>query len=326
MSITAASVTLNGTTTALTYNSSTGFYEATITAPGTTSWNLDGHVYAGTVSATNRDDLGVVTTVTEETSLRVLETTPPSLTVLTPEDYEVTTTDGNTFRWIAYDADSGIDPETAALMIDGAAASGVTYTAGDRYWFFSWAGTLEAGAHTLVFSVSDNDGNTATPVSLNYAVIFFITDRTQADVDRAAYLQSVIRANAATAAEITEWNGNSKGIYNTSDMNRVGLALWFIQRWAARYGYDLNLSARRNWTESIDGPTRTEGATYLADTAQVRETLPMLQTTPDAPESVRFLGYQGANDIEQILKDACFMLPRAALSFWYSGEIATGET
>ena len=44
MAIASVQAYLNGTWHTLTYNSGTGKYEATITAPGTTSWNQPGNV------------------------------------------------------------------------------------------------------------------------------------------------------------------------------------------------------------------------------------------------------------------------------------------
>ena len=52
---------INGQTTTLNYNSGTGKYEATITAPSTSSYNEnDGHYYPVTIKAT--DDADNVTT------------------------------------------------------------------------------------------------------------------------------------------------------------------------------------------------------------------------------------------------------------------------
>ena len=57
MAINSVSATLNGQTYNLTYNSSTGAYEATITAPSKSSYNQTNHIYAMTVIAADTADI-----------------------------------------------------------------------------------------------------------------------------------------------------------------------------------------------------------------------------------------------------------------------------
>lgn len=51
---------VNGQTYTLTYNSNTGKYETTVTAPSRSSYSQSGHYYGITIKAT--DDAGNVTT------------------------------------------------------------------------------------------------------------------------------------------------------------------------------------------------------------------------------------------------------------------------
>lgn len=315
-----------------------------------------------------------------------------NITVITPEDWQITTEPKNTFRWIVRDSDSGANPDTITLRIDGEKKSGVTYVGGGNEYFCEWTGAVAEGAHVVAFDASNNSGNAAETVILNYAAIFFITDRAEADVERVVYLNRVMRSGAATALETAEWESNPRGAYNASDMNRVGLAAWFLKNWSARYGFNLPLSARRNWAETVDGPTDGEGETYLSDIQAIRAELPVydearygsdganytfhvtndgnlmmrysggtpplfsinksghlifrhpkgrspslsvneighlikiiFRLTPDAPESMRFFTYGGANNIEHILTDAIKILPTTSLSFVSNGEGAAGE-
>ena len=57
-----------------------------------------------------------------------------------------------------------------------------------------------------------------------------ITDRNQDDVDRALYLSGlwVEGEFTGTAEELSEWSGGLKGTYNSSDLNRVGEAMWYL--------------------------------------------------------------------------------------------------
>ena len=89
MAIQSVQAFLNGTWHTLTYNSGTGKYEATITAPGTTSWNQPGNVYAMQIKATNT--AGTTTTVDttdptvgDDLKLRVLETLSRQSALLLP--------------------------------------------------------------------------------------------------------------------------------------------------------------------------------------------------------------------------------------------------
>lgn len=52
-----------------------------------------------------------------------------------------------------------------------------------------------------------------------------------------------------------------------------------------------------------DIPTRKQMQQYLDNVKKIRSTLLMLESTPVAPESVRFLDYEKANNIEKILID-----------------------
>lgn len=56
MSVKTVQATVNGQTVSLTYDSSTGRYKGTITAPSKSSYNQSGHYYGVTIRAT--DDAG----------------------------------------------------------------------------------------------------------------------------------------------------------------------------------------------------------------------------------------------------------------------------
>lgn len=61
MSVQSVKATINGTEYTLTYNGTSGKYEATITAPGNSSYPLAGHYYPVTIVA--KDDANNSTTV-----------------------------------------------------------------------------------------------------------------------------------------------------------------------------------------------------------------------------------------------------------------------
>lgn len=129
-----------------------------------------------------------------------------------------------------------------------------------------------------------------------------ITDRTQTDVDAM----------------------NAKGSYNAADLNRVQEAMHYLADRFAIYGYAVSLHDIREWTEA-DIPTQSDMDAYLEDLAALRGVLEMAETTPDAPDSMDFLTYVEANNIEQILLDVENTISRLKLSWFYSGEIYCGE-
>lgn len=175
MAIKTVKFTLNGQTYDLTYDSASGKYTATINAPSTTSWAQTDHKYPGTVTAT--DTAGNASTATKAQfatlALRVLEKVKPTITVASPTAGAYLVSSKPTIQWTVTDAESGINADTVALTIDGTAvASGITKTetSGGYACQYTPTSALSEGAHTLVFNVSDNDGNSAAAVSVTFTV------------------------------------------------------------------------------------------------------------------------------------------------------------
>ena len=89
MSVKTVQAIVNGQTVNLSYNSSTGRYEATITAPGKSSYSQSGHYYDVTVRAT--DDANNTATVDASHStlggslqLKVKERVAPVIAITYP--------------------------------------------------------------------------------------------------------------------------------------------------------------------------------------------------------------------------------------------------
>lgn len=89
MSVKQVQAIVNGQTYTLTYNSNTGKYEATATAPSRSSYSQSGHYYGITIKAT--DDAGNVTTkdatdsaIGSSLRLTVKEKAAPVITVTNP--------------------------------------------------------------------------------------------------------------------------------------------------------------------------------------------------------------------------------------------------
>lgn len=166
--------------------------------------------------------------------------------------------------------------------------------------------------------------STSYTLTLYYGMLNLITDRTQADVERVAYLTGKVSAGTATAAELAEWQSDLKGAYNASDLNRVGAAVAYVAGRLKGYGYIVSVSPRQDW-QVTDIPTPESMTAYLADVAALRAALTVAADTPEVPEDMEQLTWKEANDIEKILVDVDELLTRMAAAWFYSGELYAGE-
>lgn len=150
-----------------------------------------------------------------------------------------------------------------------------------------------------------------------------VTDRTEADASRYSELRDKGWA-AMTTAERAEWVAGMKGAYNASDLNRVASAMAYLSQRFASAGYSVPVSSPTDWANG-DIPRKDDLDTYLDDLRRIRAALAVMDTTPAAPESMDYLTWAKANDIEKILVDVDDALGRLLLSPFYSGEIYSGE-
>lgn len=178
MAIKTVRAKVNGTWHNLTYNSSTKKWEASITAPGATSYNLPGGCYDIEVEATN--DAGTTGTASAATldglKLVVREKVAPVITILSPSSgaYVTNSKQPVIFTVIDETGGSGVDPDTLVVKQDGvsAAASTLAKTAvtGGYSVTYTPAAALSDGSHTVTIDVSDHDGNAAVQKTTSYTV------------------------------------------------------------------------------------------------------------------------------------------------------------
>ena len=171
---------VNGQTYTLTLNSSTGKYEATITAPSKSSYNQSGHYYGVTVKAT--DDAGNTTTkdVSDSTigsslQLKVKEKVAPTLAITSPTAGSYIINSKPTITFTVTDDDSGVNPATIGITIDsGSKVTGDAITkkaiTGGYECTYTPTSALSDGSHTIKIDASDNDGNAATQKSVTFKV------------------------------------------------------------------------------------------------------------------------------------------------------------
>lgn len=191
----------------------------------------------------------------------------------------------------------------------------------------AWQAIVERAAdekYAVALTAVNSLGTSASySFTLYYGVLNLITDRTEADAARASELNAKGWAGM-TAAERTEWSGELKGAYNPSDWNRVGSAVQYLEGRFTEQGYLVSVAPRTDW-EDASLPTEEDWALYLANVAVLRAELAVKPTTPALPESIAGLTVDGANAIEQVLKDLDELLTNAERAWYYSGEICAGE-
>lgn len=178
MAISQVRAQVNGTWYTLTYDSGSGAYKATITAPGATSYNQPGGYYNVAVEATN--DAGTTATADSSTlsglQLVVKERVAPVITILSPASgaYVSNSMQPVVFTITDEDGGSGVDLDSVVVMLDSTAvaASAVSHTAITNGYSFTYtpASALADGSHTVEVSASDHDGNAATAKSTTFTV------------------------------------------------------------------------------------------------------------------------------------------------------------
>lgn len=178
MSVKTVKAVINGTTHTLTYSSSSGKYEAIITAPNQSSYPETNHYF--NVQLTAEDDAGNETTIDstdptlgENLKLYVKEKTPPVITVTSPTEGATVTNYRPTITWTVTDADSGVNPDTISITIDSDSAitSGITKTPSGTTYNCSYKPTaFRDGQHTVSFNTSDFDGNPAAVKTVTFKI------------------------------------------------------------------------------------------------------------------------------------------------------------
>lgn len=227
MAIKTVQAIINGQTYTLALNSATGKYEATITAPGKTSYNQTGGYYNVTVKATN--DAG--TTGTADASklnglkLYVKEKVAPVITIISPSSGAYVTNSKQPVVFTVTDeADgSGVDLSTLVVKQDGTAvaSSALASTAITNGYQVTYtpASALNDGSHTVTINCKDHDGNAAAQKSTSYTVdtvppTLNVTSPTDGLITATAALTVAGITNDATSSPVTvtiKLNGTDQG-------------------------------------------------------------------------------------------------------------------
>ena len=160
----------------------------------------------------------------------------------------------------------------------------------------------------------------------------YVTDRTFEDVERWRVLRDKGWLGM-TEAERMEWLGEvvptpaaSKGMYTYKDMNRVEtIVASHVQKLSA-LGYNFSdIVVKTDWSYTDGQPTRSDMERYLGNIRRLRNCFMVYPTTPAAPSIDQKLNYKLANDIEQILHDIDEIIDKGNESWYFSGEVFSGE-
>lgn len=227
MAISQVRAKVNGTWYTLTLNSSTGKYEASITAPGATSYNQSGGYYNVTVEATNTAGTKGTADGSTMTGLRLVvkERVAPVITILSPSSgaYVTNSKQPVVFTIVDEDGGSGIDLNTLVVKQDGTAvSSGAIQTTAITNGYsvtYTPASALSDGSHTVTVDVSDHDGNAATRKSTTYKVdtvppTLNVTSPADGLITATAALNVSGKTNDATSSPVTvtiKLNGVDQG-------------------------------------------------------------------------------------------------------------------
>ena len=227
MAISQVRANVNGTWYTLTLNGSTGKYEATITAPGATSYNQSGGYYNVTVEATNTAGTKGTADGSTLNGLRLVvkERVAPVITILSPSSgaYVTNSKQPVVFTVVDEGGGSGVDLNTLVVKQDGTAvASGTLTTTPITNGYsitYTPASALSDGSHTVAVNVSDHDGNSAAQKSTTYTVdtvppTLNVTSPTDGSITATASLNVVGKTNDETSSPVTvtiKLNGTDQG-------------------------------------------------------------------------------------------------------------------
>ena len=245
MAISTVRAQVNGTWHTLAYDSASGAYKATITAPGQTSYNQSGGYYNVTIEATNTAGTKGTANATTLTGLQLVvkEKVAPTITILSPTNSAFVTNNKQpvVFNIVDESGGSGIKLSTLVVKQDGTAvaSSAVATTAITNGYSVTYtpASALSDGSHTVTITVSDNDGNAATAKSTTYTIdtvppTLNITAPADNLVTATASLTVSGKTNDSTSSPVTitmTLNGTAQGTISVATDGAFSKAVTLIE-------------------------------------------------------------------------------------------------
>lgn len=230
MAISTVRANVNGSWYSLTYNAGTGAWEATLTAPGATSYNLPGGYYNVQVEATN--DAGTQVTADGSTisglQLMVKETIAPVITIISPSNGARVTNSNQPVVFTVVDetGGSGVDLNSVVVALDGntAQSNEITHSSITNGYSFTYTtGTpFVDGNHSVTINADDNDGNAAVEKTSTFIVdtvapSLNVTSPADGTITNTASITVAGTTNDTTSSPVTvaiKLNGEDQGTVN----------------------------------------------------------------------------------------------------------------
>ena len=213
MAIQTVRAQVNGTWHTLTYNDGTQRWEATITAPGATSFNQPNT--AGTQATADGSTI-------DGLQLVVKETVAPVITITSPTNGARVTNSNQpvTFTVIDEAGGSGVNLNSVVVKLDNnqVSAGEVTHSAVTNGYSFTYtpASPLKDGSHTVSVDASDNDGNAAAQKSTTFTV-----DTVAPSLNVTSPTDGLITNNASITVTGTTNDTTSSPVTVTIQLNSV---------------------------------------------------------------------------------------------------------
>ena len=166
--------------------------------------------------------------------------------------------------------------------------------------------------------------------------MMFITDRTQADVNRAkAIIAKLQSGEALTDAEQAEYDAGLKGCYNYTDINRVRAAVTALAASLNAEGYKVAVLPvlagespyaleDRDFTET-DAVYKAQWENYINNVRAIRDAFYTFDDTGPLPQPNERINYAYANNIEKVLEDVGALLWFMTQSYRRCGALTAGN-
>lgn len=221
MAVKTVQVIINGITTDLALDASTGEYKKTLTAPSKSSWNNNsGHYYPITVKAT--DTAGNTATLNDADpdlgKLDVNEDIAPVSIITAPTEGQRLVNAKPTVTWTVTDNDSGVNSGTIGITIDNGSkvTAGITKTAitGGYSCSYPIATALSEGSHVIKVDAQDYDGNNAVQ-----RVVNIIVDTIPPQLSITSPTNNLVTKTATLAVSGTTDDATSKPCIVTVQLN-----------------------------------------------------------------------------------------------------------
>lgn len=177
MAVKAVTLSLNGQTYTIPLDAASGKYKKQITAPSASSYKEENHKYAMQLKVT--DVAGNVTTIDKTHStfgskmmLRVLEKTPPVITIISPSNQAYIGSNAVKIEFNVTDSESGVNPDSIKLQVDSGAeiVSEITKTPIANGYRCVYSANIKDGSHVIKVNAKDNDGNAAAEKTSSFKV------------------------------------------------------------------------------------------------------------------------------------------------------------